>query len=79
MSLPENPFAVSGFMAGEFTFAQPNGLNVRAPLEFWVAAILTVLSDAQRAEVLKRVEKICRNDIEVKSTDGFPYHVSKLG
>lgn len=79
MPLPENPFAVSGFLAGEFTFAQPNGLNVRAPLEFWVAAILTVLSDAQRAEVLSRVEKIRLNDMQVQSSDGFPLHISRLG
>lgn len=75
----ENPFDVSGFAAAEFTFAQPNGLSVRAPLEFWVVAILTVLTDAQRAEVLKRVELIRRNEMEVKSTDGFPLRVSTLG
>ena len=75
----ENPFTTTGFEAAGFTFAQPNGLSVRAPLEMWVAAILTVLPDAQRAEVLKRVEAIQRNTLEVQSTDGFPLHFSSLG
>lgn len=74
----ENPYDEIGFMAGEFTFVQPNGLRVRAPLEFWVASILTVLTDAQRAEVLKRVEFIRANNIEVKSTEGFPLRVSHI-
>jgi hypothetical protein len=78
-NLPENPFKTSGFAAAEFTFAQPNGVLTRAPLEFWVAAILTVLTDAQRIAVLERVEKISSNQLEVQSTDGFPVRVSSLG
>ena len=73
------PFRQIGFEAAEFTFAQPNGLSVRAPLEFWVAAILTVLTDEQRIAVLTRVDKILANQIEVKSTNGFPLHISTLG
>ena len=69
---------VTGFEAGGFTFAQPNGVKLRAPLEMWVAAILTVMSDEQRAEVLKRVELIMQNHMIVQSTDGFPLHFSTL-
>jgi hypothetical protein len=79
MSEPENPFKTTGFAAAEFTFAQPNGTITRAPLEIWVAAILTVLTDAQRVTVLERVEKILANQLEVQSSEGFPVRISSLG
>ena len=74
----DHHFKPVGFAAAEFTYAQPNGESVSAPLEFWVAAILTVLSDAQRAVVLDRVERIRANHLEVFGTDGFPLHISSL-
>jgi len=79
MELPETFVKTSGFEAAGFTFAQPNGLAVRAPLEIWVAAILTVLPDEARAEVLKRVELINAKQLVVQTTEGFPLHFSTLG
>lgn len=76
--MENNPFTPVGFNAGEFTYAQPNGEAVRAPLEFWVAAILSVLTSPQREEVLKRVELIKANRMTIKSSDGFPVQVSRI-
>lgn len=79
IDVPDNLVHNVGFEAAGFTFAQPNGLKVRAPLEIWVAAILTVMPDEARAEVLKRVELINAKQLVVQSTDGFPLHFSSLG
>lgn len=79
MPNPEEFAQVTGFLAAGFTFAQPNGESTRAPLEIWVAAILSVMPDAQRAEVLKRVDLINSKQLVVQSTDGFPLHFSTLG
>lgn len=68
----------TGFAAGEFTFAQPNGVSVRAPLEFWVAAILSTLPEHQIAQICARVELISKNALTVQSTDGLPLRVSSL-
>jgi hypothetical protein len=75
----DNPFTTTGFEAAGFTFAQPNGVSVRAPLEIWVAAILSVMPEAKQAEVCKRVELINARQLVVQTTDGFPLHFSTLG
>ena len=76
MSNMNNPLRQVGFICGEFTYAQPNGVSVRAPLEFWCAANLTVLTDAQRAEVLRRVELIRSNELTIQDAEGFTLRVS---
>lgn len=75
--MSDSPFRAVGFAAAEFTYVQPNGVALGAPLEFWVAAILTTLPDLQRAEVLKRVELIKANQAQIRSTDDFPLVVSR--
>jgi len=68
-----------GFAAAEFTFAQPNGVTVRAPLEFFVAAMLYELPTPVLERVLANVERIKANQIEITGTDGFPVRVSRVG
>lgn len=79
MPFPNPPPGVEnvGFGAAEFTYAQPNGTAVRAPLEFWVAAILQTLTPTQRENVLTLVERIRLNQIVVKGTDDFPLIISR--
>lgn len=70
---------VTGFEAGKFTIAQPNGTSVSAPLEFWVAALVMTLTGAQREALLAHLDNIMKKNLIVRSTDDLPYHISTLG
>lgn len=67
-----------GMLADGITFASPDGVSITAPQEVWIAAIMSIFTPTQRAEVCRLVEKYMANQITARAPDGTQYKISKM-